>query len=84
MQNISWKPQKVKKIAAKKIPSTLGRTDLIRAKTENKFVYPIMTKGSGIIRSMIDSNSYIYIEENVEGIPEGEECEVILYDSFKV
>ncbi|MDI6643862.1 MAG: molybdopterin molybdotransferase MoeA [Methanobacteriaceae archaeon] len=84
MQNISWKPQKVKKIAAKKIPSTLGRTDFIRAKTENKLVHPIMTKGSGVIRSMVDSNSYIFIEENVEGINQGAECEVILYDSFKV
>ncbi|AXV37632.1 MAG: molybdopterin molybdotransferase MoeA [Methanobacteriaceae archaeon] len=84
MQNISREPQRIKKVAAKKIPSTLGRTDFIRAKTDNNKVYPIMTKGSGVIRSMVDSNSYIYIKENVEGIPEGEECEVLLYDSFKV
>ncbi|MGC9518026.1 MAG: gephyrin-like molybdotransferase Glp [Methanomicrobiales archaeon] len=84
MQNINKKPILIKKIASKKIPSTLGRTDFIRAKTEGKSVQPIMTKGSGVIRSMVESDSYIFIEENVEGIPEGENCEIILYDSFKV
>ena len=37
-----------------------------------------------MIRSMVESNSYIVIEENLEGIDEGEECNVILYDSLRV
>lgn len=84
MQNIYRTPQIIKKIVSRKIASTLGRTDYIRAKTDGNHVYPLKIKGSGIIRSMVDSDSYIVIEENLEGIGEGEECEVLLYDSLKV
>jgi molybdopterin molybdotransferase len=84
MQNLKWKPPTVKKKAARKIPSTLGRTDYIRAKTNGYEVKPLKIKGSGIIRSMVESNSYIIIEENLEGIMEGEMCDVLLYNSQRV
>ncbi len=84
MQGIGNKPQIVRKIASRKIPSSLGRTDYIRAKTELNMVRPLKIKGSGIIRSMVESNSYIIIEENVEGIGKGEECNVLSYDSLTV
>ncbi len=82
MQGIENKPQIVRKIASRKIPSSLGRTDYIRAKTELNMVRPLKIKGSGIIRSMVESNAYIIIEENIEGIGEGEECDVLSYDSL--
>jgi len=84
MQNLTRNQVKVQKIAARKIPSTLGRTDYIRAKTDGNQVKPLKIKGSGIIRSMVESNSYIIIEENLEGIAEGEKCDVLLYDSLQV
>ena len=84
MQNIYRTPQIIKKTASRKIASTLGRTDYIRAKTDENHVYPLKIKGSGIIRSMVESDSYIIIEENLEGIGEGEECKVLLYDALKV
>jgi len=84
MQNIYKKPQITKKIASRKITSSLGRTDYIRAITDGDFVYPLKIKGSGIIRSMVESNSYIIIEENVEGIAKGEECNVLVYDQLRV
>lgn len=84
MQGIEYKPQPVTKITSKKIASSLGRTDYIRAKTDGSMVKPLKIKGSGIIRSMVESNSYILIEENLEGINEGTECNVILYDSLTV
>jgi molybdopterin molybdotransferase len=84
MQNIHLKPAKTSKKAIRKIPSTLGRTDFVRGKTDGDMVNPVMTKGSGVIRSMVESDSYIIIEENLEGIEKGKECEVLLYDSFKV
>lgn len=84
MQNIYRTPQIVKKVTSKKIASTLGRTDYIRAKIDGDLVNPLKIKGSGIIRSMVESDSYIIIEENLEGIAEGEECDVLLYDSLKV
>jgi len=82
MQNINKKPKIIKKISSRKIPSSLGRTDYVRAKIDGDYVNPIMIKGSGIIRSMVESDSYIIIQENLEGIGKGEECDVLLYDYF--
>ena len=84
MQGIQTKPMRVRRTAARKIASTLGRTEYIRAKANNETVKPLKIKGSGIIRSMIESNCYVVIEENLEGVEEGEECEVLLYDSLMV
>ena len=84
MQGIENKTQIFRKIASRKIPSSLGRTDYIRAKTELNMVKPLKIKGSGIIRSMVESNAYIIIEENLEGIGEGQECNVLPYDSLTV
>ena len=84
MQGIGYEPQYINKITSKKIPSSLGRTDYIRAKTDETMVRPLKIKGSGIIRSMVESDSYILIDENLEGIDEGTECKVILYDSLTI
>lgn len=84
MQNIYKPSVLVKKTAARKIPSTLGRTDYVRAKADGDKVTPLNIKGSTIIRSMVDSNCYIVIEENLEGVAEGEKCDVLLYDSLRV
>ncbi len=84
MQNIYKKFPITKKTASRKVASTLGRTDYVRAKTDGNYVCPLKIDGSGIIRSMVESDCYILIEENVEGINEGEECDVLLYDSLKV
>jgi molybdopterin molybdotransferase len=79
MQGLERKSLIISKKAAKKIPSTLGRTDYIRAKMDGSMVCPLKIKGSGIIRSMVESDCYIIIPENLEGIAEGEECDVLLY-----
>lgn len=84
MQNIQNPSKLVKKTSTRKIPSTLGRTDYVRARTRGNKVEPLNIKGSTIVRSMADSNCYIVIEENVEGFAEGEECDVLLYDSFHI
>lgn len=84
MQNLVRTPLIMRKTASRKIPSTLGRTDYIRAKTDGEFVKPLKIKGSGIIRSMVESDCYVVIEENLEGIGEGEKCDVLLYDSLRI
>jgi len=33
---------------------------------------------------MVESNSYILIEENLEGLGEGEDCKVVMYDSLRL
>lgn len=83
MQGLQMDPLMVHKKAARKMPSTLGRTDYIRARIEGDMVRPLKIKGSGIIRSMVESDSYIIIPENQEGIFEGEDCVVLPYQSLK-
>ena len=83
MQGLTFKPLLVQKKATRKIPSTLGRIDYIRAKIEGQMVRPLKIKGSGIIKSMVESDSYIIIPENLEGIEKGAECEVLPYNSLK-
>lgn len=84
MQNINYEHRLVERICQRKTPSRLGRTDYIRAFTVNRIVEPILISGSGIIKSMVKSNSYIVIEENSEGIDKNSKCDVLLFDSFKV
>lgn len=84
MQNINRGPLLVQRISTRKIPSTLGRTDYVRGKTKGDSVMPIKIKGSGIIQSMVQSNCYIVIEENLEGIAKGETCDVLLYPSLQI
>ncbi len=84
MQGIQNEPLRVRRTATRKIASTLGRTEYIRAKADNKTVTPLKIKSSGVIRSMVESNCYVVIEENLEGFEEGEECEVLLYNSLQI
>ncbi|MCE5215240.1 MAG: molybdopterin molybdotransferase MoeA [Methanobacterium sp.] len=84
LQNLHRPPVLTRKIATRKIPSTLGRTDYIRAKTDGVNVTPLNIKGSTMIHSMVSSNCYIVIEENLEGVAAGENCDVLLYDSMLV
>jgi molybdopterin molybdotransferase len=70
--------------ARKKIPSAAGRTDFVRVKlirTESEYyVEPLRVSGSGILSSMTKSNGFVVVEENKEGVAEGERIEVTVYD----
>ncbi|MCW3134353.1 MAG: molybdopterin molybdotransferase MoeA [Methanophagales archaeon] len=70
--------------AGKKIPSAVGRTDFVRVRlicTKNEYyVEPIRVSGSGILSSMTKSDGFVIIEENKEGIEEGEKVEVNVWE----
>jgi molybdopterin molybdotransferase len=84
MQGLERELNFITKKATRKIPSTLGRTDYIRARIEGDAVRPLKIKGSGIIRSMVDSDCYIVMKENLEGVGSEEECQVLPYHSLQV
>ena len=65
-----------------KIPSQLGRTDFIRAVADDEAVRHVLNRGSGIIRSMVEANSYIIIDENDEGYQKGDMVDVVMFDSL--
>ena len=65
-----------------KIPSQLGRTDFIRAVSDDVYAKHVLNRGSGIIRSMVEANSYIIIDENDEGYQKGDVVDVVMFDSL--
>ena len=65
-----------------KVPSQLGRTDFIRAVSDDEHAKHVLNRGSGIIRSMVEANSYIIIDENDEGYQKGDIVDVVFFDSL--
>ena len=72
----------VKRESQLKIPSQLGRTDFIRAVSDDGYAKHVLNRGSGIIRSMVEANSYIIIDENDEGYQKGDIVDVVMFDSL--
>ncbi len=59
------------------IASELGRVDFVRVKVDRE-VEPIRITGGGVISSLIKSDGYILVPENVEGYEKGEVVDVYL------
>ena len=72
-------------VVAKKMPSAVGRTDFVRVRLSHDehdgeyYVEPIRVSGSGILSSVTSSDGFVIIEENREGIEEGERIVVNLW-----
>ena len=82
MQGRSFDFNVVKRQSMLKIPSQLGRTDFIRAVSDDEFARHVLNRGSGIIRSMVEANSYIIIDENDEGYQKDDIIDVVFFDSL--
>lgn len=82
MQNIDYSPRIEKRIASLKIFSNLGRTDYVRTYSDDKNTKYILNRGSGIIRSMVEANSYVIIDENQEGVAKGEIVDVLFFEDM--
>ncbi len=82
MQGRSFDFHIVKRESQLKIPSQLGRTDFIRAVSDDDYAKHVLNRGSGIIRSMVEANSYIIIDENDEGYQKGDIVDVVMFDSL--
>lgn len=82
MQGRSFDFHLQKRVSELKIPSQLGRTDFIRAFADDENAKHILNRGSGIIRSMVEANSYIIIDENDEGYQKEDIVDVVFFDSL--
>ncbi len=82
MQARSFDFHIVKRTSQLKIPSQLGRTDFIRAVSDDEHAKHVLNRGSGIIRSMVEANSYIIIDENDEGYQKNDIVDVVFFDSL--
>ena len=82
MQGRSFDFHIVERTSQLKIPSQLGRTDFIRAVSDDTYAKHVLNRGSGIIRSMVEANSYIIIDENDEGYQKDDIVDVVFFDSL--
>ena len=78
----------IKAKLAKRITSALGRKTYVRVKVTEKngeFVAePVSAKGSGAISTMTQSNGYVIVPENREGVSEGETVTVQMFSNLEV
>ena len=79
MAHLPPKKERVVKVKmARRITSTLGRTQFFTVRLKNDFAYPAY-KTSGAITSLANSDGYIIIPANVDLVEKGEEVEVHLW-----
>jgi molybdopterin molybdotransferase len=75
-----WPHRRTKLPLARKISSEVGRTDYVRVAIEDDLVVPIATSGASILSSTVRAAGAVIVPRALEGMPEGAEVEVLLYD----
>jgi molybdopterin molybdotransferase len=77
----------LKAFLAKKIVSALGRKTYVRVRVtidnDQFLAEPISAKGSGAISTMTQSNGFVIVPENREGMSEGEQVIVNLFSGLE-
>ncbi len=76
----TWPHPRVRLPLARKISSAIGRTDYVRVAIEHGRVVPIATSGASILSSTVRAAGCVIVPRALEGMPEGSEVEVRLYD----
>jgi molybdopterin molybdotransferase len=76
----AWPHRRVLLPLARKISSAVGRTDYVRVAIEDHRVVPLATSGASILSSTVRAAGCVIVAREHEGMPEGAEVEVILYD----
>ena len=82
LQGLDYNFKIVQRESQLKIPSKLGRTDFIRGFADDSNVKHVLNRSSGVIRSMVDANGYIIIDEGNEGVQKGEMVNFVFFDSL--
>jgi len=60
-----------------KIASKIGYLTYTRVRVAGGVAHPVMTSGAGILSSVTGSNGFVIIREELEGLDEGDEVDVI-------
>ena len=78
----------LKAVLARRVASALGRKTYVRVRVTLKsgefYAEPVSAKGSGAISTMTQSNGFVVVPENREGISEGETVVVHMFGSLEV
>jgi molybdopterin molybdotransferase len=78
----AWPHRTARLPLARKISSAVGRTDYVRVAIERGRVVPIATSGASILSSTVRAAGAVIVSRELEGMPEGAEVEVRLYDDL--
>ncbi len=76
----AWPHRRVRLPLARKISSALGRVDYVRVAVEQGRVLPLATSGASILSSTVRADGCVIVPRDAEGMPDGAEVEVRLYD----
>ncbi len=76
----AWPQRRAQLPLARKIASAIGRTDYVRVAIEDGRVVPLATSGAAILSSTVRAAGAVIVPREQEGMPEGAEVEVLLYD----
>jgi molybdopterin molybdotransferase len=75
-----WPHRRIRRPLARKISSAVGRTDYVRVAVEGGRVMPLATSGASILSSTVRADGCVIVPRGLEGLAEGAEVEVLLYD----
>jgi molybdopterin molybdotransferase len=67
-------------LLARKISSMVGRVDYVRVAIEDGRAVPLATSGASILSSTVRASGVVLVPRDCEGMAEGSEVEVFLYD----
>lgn len=76
-----WPHRRVRVPLVRKIASAIGRTDYVRVVIEDGRAAPVATSGASILSSTVRASGAVIVPRELEGMPEGAEVEVLLYDN---
>jgi molybdopterin molybdotransferase len=76
----AWPHRRARLRLGRKIGSAIGRVDYVRVAIEDGCVVPLATSGASILSSTVRAAGAVIVPRGLEGVPEGAEVEVLLYD----
>lgn len=79
-RSAAWPHRRLRAPLARKLSSEVGRTDYVRVALEGGRVVPLATSGASILSSTTRAAGAVIVPRGLEGLPEGAEVEVLLYD----
>ena len=75
-----WPHRRARLRLGRKIVSAIGRTDYVRVAVEAGRAVPLSTSGASILSSTVRAAGCVIVPRELEGMPEGADVEVLLYD----
>lgn len=76
----AWPHRRATLPLARKVVSEVGRTDYVRVAVEQGRAVPLATAGASILSSTVRAAGAVVVPRELEGMREGSEVEVLLYD----